>query len=258
MKAAVICGHNESGRIVPVLREMIDLTDFYLVLVDNNSTDQTYNQMKSFEGDRVLVLQQSIQGKAMAQRIGLDAALMSGAQTILTMDADGEHKPSDMLELYQSYESSGLDLIIGDRFPNQETPLKDRIVAECIRRITGILPRDPRCGARVYNSEVIQNTIEETLAINYGLDTELCLLALRNGYSLGSFELEFKKKSSVTIPLPSEMKNLATENAELTDLYRVFGRGDIERGRTLLNNHEKLIREFGNSSSIGHHQAVYL
>jgi glycosyltransferase involved in cell wall biosynthesis len=238
MDYVVICGHNEENNMTPVLQEM---KDYNLILVDNASTDRTLEIMREYS-DHVIFTTEL--GKAKALRAGFAYALNAGAKNVLTMDADGEHAADDMKGLLETHKGKGYDFTFGSRF-NGKTPLKDQIVAATIEKLTGSSPRDPRCGGRVYSMDTLSGLLPSTVAENYGLETELCYLAFMRNVSVDFVDVTMKDARDRILllneDLPGELKGTM---AELVDLYRVFGRGDVELGKYIMGAHQELQEAF--------------
>lgn len=241
MDYCLMCAYNEEKTLTPIVEEMSK--HFPLILIDNGSTDNTYKIMKKLSGSNIISMQEPKIGKANAQRLGFNYALSVNANNILTMDLDGEHKPQDMLFLYNKHINSNCELTAGSRFDEQDKPLKDQIVACAIKKITGNLPIDPRCGTKIYSNQVLTELLPQTLAQNYGLDVELLLLSQIAGFTIKTHKISYSKLRE---------RVLLTANyssAELTDLYNVFGRGNLIKGEKILSHKEELEKEFldGNS-----------
>jgi polyprenyl-phospho-N-acetylgalactosaminyl synthase len=109
----VIPAWNESTRLPEVLRGLRDVR-CEIVVVDDGSADTTAEVGKQAG---VWVLRHLVnRGQGAALRTGIDFALKQGAQTIVTFDADGQHRAADLPVLLQPIEDNTADLVLGSRF----------------------------------------------------------------------------------------------------------------------------------------------
>ena len=122
---ALIPAHDEGPRIAVV----VEATAQHLpvVVVDDGSADDTAAQA---EAAGATVLRQAPNaGKGAALRAGFRFALASGFEAVVTLDADGQHDPSDIprfLEAYTAHAAARAGLIIGRR-RFAEMPLTRRL-----------------------------------------------------------------------------------------------------------------------------------
>ena len=109
----VIPAWNESTHLPDVLRGLKGLP-YQVVVVDDGSADSTADAAK-LAG--VWVLRHLVnRGQGAALRTGIDFAIKQGAQTIVTFDADGQHRAADLRTLLKPIEDETADLVLGSRF----------------------------------------------------------------------------------------------------------------------------------------------
>jgi glycosyltransferase involved in cell wall biosynthesis len=108
---ALIPGYQEGPRIAAV----VEGARLYLpvVVVDDGSTDDTAAQAEA-AGATVLI-QRPNAGKGAALRVGFRHALESGALAVVTLDADGQHDPSEIPAFLTAFDATHAELIIGRR-----------------------------------------------------------------------------------------------------------------------------------------------
>lgn len=104
----VIPAYNEAARIGPVVRAALQYADEVLV-VDDGSSDGT---ARLAEAAGARVIRQANAGYIAAVRRGLREAR---GQVVVTMDADGEHRPEDIPRLAAPVLSGQADLVLGAR-----------------------------------------------------------------------------------------------------------------------------------------------
>jgi glycosyltransferase involved in cell wall biosynthesis len=108
---ALIPAYQEGPRIAAVVeRAQVHLPT---VVVDDGSTDDTADRA---EAAGALVLRQLPNaGKGAALRRGFGHALDHEADAVVTLDADGQHDPSEIPRFLAAYENGRPELIIGRR-----------------------------------------------------------------------------------------------------------------------------------------------
>jgi glycosyltransferase involved in cell wall biosynthesis len=108
---ALIPGYQEGPRIAAV----VEGARRYLpvVVVDDGSTDDTAAQAEA--AGATVIVQRPNAGKGAALRAGFRHALESGADAVVTLDADGQHDPSEIPAFVAAFDAGGAELIIGRR-----------------------------------------------------------------------------------------------------------------------------------------------
>lgn len=111
----VIPAYNEEKTIGDVVRQCKILdTNPTILVVDDGSKDQTGDRAR--EEGAIVVRHPINRGLGAAISTGLEAALRLGADIIVTLDADGQHDPSEVAALIQPIERGEADVVIGSRF----------------------------------------------------------------------------------------------------------------------------------------------
>ena len=108
---ALIPGYQEGPRIASVVEGA--RAHMPVVVVDDGSTDDTAAQAEA-AGATVLV-QRPNAGKGAALRAGFRHALAGGAAAVVTLDADGQHDPSEIPRFIEAFEAGHPELVIGRR-----------------------------------------------------------------------------------------------------------------------------------------------
>ncbi|MEO6469871.1 MAG: glycosyltransferase family 2 protein [Acidimicrobiia bacterium] len=115
--AVVIPAYNEAEGIVDVLHELPDrvagLTVMPIVVVDGG-TDETATVARAAGFTTLVHVVNRGQGDAI--RTGFAHALASNADIVMTMDADGQHRPDQMADLLAPILADEADYVQGSRF----------------------------------------------------------------------------------------------------------------------------------------------
>ncbi len=112
----LIPAYNEADNLKELLPEMPDQingVDVGVLVVDDGSVDGT-SQVVRNQG--FLVASNPVnRGGGAALRLGYDILKKSGCEICVTMDADGQHQPGQMIHLVQPILNNEYDVVIGSR-----------------------------------------------------------------------------------------------------------------------------------------------
>ncbi len=157
----VIPAYQEENNIKKVINEVLDLVDF-LIIVDDGSSDQTYQVANEIISDKLKVLQHPINlGQGAALQTGNEYALKKGADIIVHFDADGQFLSQEIKKLATVLIEEDLDIVFGSRFLEIKSdlpPLKKNLIMPLARIFNrlffGIKTSDPQSGFRVFKAKV--------------------------------------------------------------------------------------------------------
>ncbi|HLD09746.1 MAG TPA: glycosyltransferase family 2 protein, partial [Methylophilaceae bacterium] len=93
----MIPAYNEAGKISAVVREVRESGYQNIVVVDDGSQDNT-KQVAQLAG-AICLRHRLNRGKGAATKTGIEAAKLQGADTVVTMDGDGQHSAADIKQL---------------------------------------------------------------------------------------------------------------------------------------------------------------
>lgn len=121
----VLPAYNEAhavGEVVLGLRRLYR----NVVVVDDGSSDDTADRARAAGATVVTHLMNRGQGAAL--QTGIEYSVRCGADTIVTFDADGQHRVEDVAALVEALDRDGADIAIGSRFlgAQHEVPLLRR------------------------------------------------------------------------------------------------------------------------------------
>ncbi|OIP60329.1 MAG: glycosyltransferase family 2 protein [Candidatus Moranbacteria bacterium CG_4_10_14_3_um_filter_45_9] len=171
----VIPAYNEGTIIQSVIAEIRDAGYENIIVVDDGSTDDTYEKAKSISS--ITVLQHKInRGKGAATKTGIEASKLLNADIIVTLDGDGQHNPTDIAHLIEPIQKNHCDVVLGTRLKNPIGMPWYKILANHIgNAITwyfyGLWVSDSQSGFRAYSrhaSEVINTKTDR-----YEYDSEV-------------------------------------------------------------------------------------
>jgi glycosyltransferase involved in cell wall biosynthesis len=174
---------NEEGAIAKVVARAMRHAD-KAVVVDDGSTDDTALIAEQL-GATVVKHERNL-GYGAAIRSCFDAARKLGADTLVTLDGDGQHDPEQIPRLLQPIKEGVADLVVGSRFLDLrntgETPRYRKAGIRFLTRFTeaasGIQFSDAQSGFRAYNARAIQ-TITPTEQ-GMGVSSEILMKAVEH------------------------------------------------------------------------------
>ncbi|MGZ8331052.1 MAG: glycosyltransferase family 2 protein [Rhodoplanes sp.] len=109
----VIAAYNEAPVIASVVADL-RRASYPAVVVDDGSTDAT-GEIAARAGAFVVTHPVNL-GQGAALQTALDFALAQGADVIVTFDADGQHRPADIVPLIAALAANKADYALGSRF----------------------------------------------------------------------------------------------------------------------------------------------
>ncbi len=154
--AAVVPCFNEAATIRKVVAGVRPLVA-RIIVVDDGSTDATAARARRAGAD--VVRHELNQGKGAAVNTGLTAALHAGAEWVVLLDGDGQHKPDDIPKLVDCARRTGALLVVGNRMPDRQAIpwLRRQVNMAMSRALSSRLGRDlpdTQCGFRLLNLAV--------------------------------------------------------------------------------------------------------
>jgi polyprenyl-phospho-N-acetylgalactosaminyl synthase len=109
----VIAAYNEATVIARVVRE-VKRTGYTVVVVDDGSRDET--AAVAHDAGAVLLKHPFNLGQGAALQTGIEYALAHAAEAVVTFDADGQHRVTDIARLVEALASERVDFVLGSRF----------------------------------------------------------------------------------------------------------------------------------------------
>lgn len=189
----VIPAYNEAATIADIARRACRFAD-QVIVVDDGSRDGTPEQLA---GLPVVVLRHEVNlGKGASLRDGMQRAIAAGASRVVTLDADGQHRPEDTPRLLAAAEEWPERLIIGARCEHRGRVPKLRRFANAmadfwIAWAAGCSIADTQSGFRLYPATLVRDliTVEER-APRFVFESEVIIEAARKGFRAVSVPIE--------------------------------------------------------------------
>lgn len=163
--SVVIPLYNEIDNVTPLveaLRVALGDADAEVIIVDDGSRDGSAAALDRAAADwaptlKILHLQRNF-GQTAAMQAGIDTAR---GEVIVTLDADLQNDPLDILPLAERLQKERLDVVAGWRKNRQDglflRKIPSRIANRLIRRLTGVRLHDYGCTLKAYRASVLQS-----------------------------------------------------------------------------------------------------
>lgn len=178
MKVSIIIPvYNEAGTILEVVKRVQETPyDKEIIVVDDCSTDGTFEVLKKIEGDGIIVLSHKFnQGKGASIRTAITRIT---GDFVIIQDADLEYNPSEYPRLLTPLLEGKADVVYGSRFlggPHRVLffwhALGNRIITILSNILTDLNLSDMETGYKVFRSEILKKV--EIKSNRFGFEPEI-------------------------------------------------------------------------------------
>lgn len=195
----IIPAYNEAQTVGNTIREFIaEIPSAQLVVIDNNSTDDTAKVAIEALGSHGIVLTESRQGKGNAVRKAFSEV---SADIFVMVDADSTYSASDVHRLIEPIATQKIDMVVGDRISagryssENKRPfhnLGNRVVILLINKVFGAELRDVMSGYRAFSKRFVATY--PILVPGFELETDLTLHALDKRLRVLEVDISYKDR----------------------------------------------------------------
>lgn len=181
--SVIIPARNEAVTVVGLITQIkLVIPEAEICLVDDGSTDNTVEICKNL-GVRLISHPYS-KGNGAAIKTG---ARYAHGEVLIFMDADGQHRPSDIPALLAHYEA-GADMVVGARVARSSQAGAHRAIANRFYNwfaswMVGHKVLDLTSGFRVVNAKLFRKYIY-LLPNGFSYPTTITMAFFRSGYSV--------------------------------------------------------------------------
>jgi len=185
MKIACIPAYNEESHIENLVKSAKCHVDS-VVVCDDGSTDNTTNIAK--KAGAVVISHKINKGYGAAVITLFNYARENNADTMITLDGDGQHDPDQIPLLVNTISKHNVDVVIGSRFLNNNIEAPGyrqkgiKIITSTANYGTDLKVSDSQSGFRAY-SKIAINSIHPTEE-NMSVSTEILFKISNKGLSL--------------------------------------------------------------------------
>ena len=195
MKISIIVpAYNEEFAIrstVERLKLAVKSVDHEIIVVDDGSSDKTYDVAKNLAGIRLL-RHETNKGKAAALETGFSNA---SGDILFTIDADCTYPPEVIPEVAKLMEKEGLDMVICSRFLGGNPQMSrlnyfgNILFSLLVTVLTGKRVTDASSGMRGLRKRVW--TLIKVKSRNLDWEVEMTTRALRKGFVVKEFPIQY-------------------------------------------------------------------
>lgn len=195
--------YNESENILEIIDRLKAISNFHILVIDDNSPDKTGDLVQKENYPDVTLLRRNEKGGlGPAYIAGFSWAVENGYEYVIEMDADGSHHPEQLPLLIESLEGS--DMAIGTRWIAggivENWPIGRRAISRIgtfyAQKVLRLPYRDLTSGYRVISVEALKKvdfTKIETLG--YGFQIEMALRIHEAGLSIVQVPITFTERT---------------------------------------------------------------
>ncbi len=190
----IISLFNEKKHISAVLRDVAK-HKLPVVVIDDGSIDSSGSIVRGLKIKNLTLLTHKINlGKGAAMKTGAEYAFGKGADAVIFMDSDGQHKASDLPRFIEVLKSGKYDIVLGSRNMGMGVPLVrflgNKIASVVLKVLFGVYTSDPICGFRALTRLGYEKIKWESNG--YGVETEMVA-------KIGKYKIKHKEVPVETI-----------------------------------------------------------
>lgn len=182
---AIVPAFNEVNTITRVVNNLKQCVQ-EIIVIDDGSSDET--GLRAFKSGAFVIYHKKNLGYDKTIGDGFKEAIKRGADIIITLDADGQHRTEDVNRLTKLIISGKADLVIAQR--PYFTHFCERIFALYTKLFYGI--KDPLCGLKVYHKKIYKS-IGYFDTIN-SIGTQLMIEALHRGFKAQFIPIKIRSR----------------------------------------------------------------
>lgn len=174
---AVIPARDEVATVADVVSGVCETLGCRVLVVDDASTDGTAAAARA-AGAEVLMLPIGL-GAWGASQAGIRFAARNGYLGVVSLDADGQHQPESLPELFAAHERERANVVIGTCIERLSLP--KRIAWQYLRLLTGLRLRDFTSGLRLYDAQAMRMLAAPEASLLDFQDIGVLMLLARKG-----------------------------------------------------------------------------
>ena len=177
---AVIPARDEVATVAGVVRGVRETLGCRVLVVDDASTDGTSAAARA-GGAEVLMLPIGL-GAWGASQAGIRYAARNGFLGVISLDADGQHRPESLPALFEAQSRAEANVVIGTCIERLSLP--KRIAWQYLRILTGLRLRDFTSGLRLYDVEAMRMLAAPEASLLDFQDVGVLMLLAKKGLKI--------------------------------------------------------------------------
>ncbi len=189
--AILIPAYRPAAVLIEIATSLMDAGFTSILVIDDGSGPEyrwIFDQLAALKNLKVLRHAVNL-GKGAALKTGMNHALVDspGLAGIVTVDADGQHDPADVIRLASRFTESPEALILGTRAFAGHVPLRSRlgnsITQAVMRVVAGQRLSDTQTGLRAIPRGLVERMLTVS-ASGYEFELEMLIAAKHLGYRI--------------------------------------------------------------------------
>lgn len=222
MLSIIIPAYNEEKRIKETLRSYCKFLrenineDFEIIVVVNNSTDNTYKVVK-----KLSIGYNEVRAINFEYRTGKGGAVIEGFREakgdyIAFVDADDSTKPEEFFKIYKRIQR--FDCVIASRKckgaeirppRDASADISSWIFMKVIRLKTGLKFKDTQCGCKIFKRKVIDKILEyKFIERGWIFDVDLLNICRANHFSVCEYPINWKDSEGSKLTFTDSIKSI--------------------------------------------------
>ena len=160
MNYIVIPAYQPDNKLIKLIEKIHEKSDFRILVIDDGSSSKCQNIFDKAEQYATVLRHQVNQGKGQALKTAFTYIRQQNSYgTVVTADADGQHKIWDILRTANKASENPNKLILGVRAFTGKVPLRSRFgnsLTKALFKIqTGVEVADTQTGLRAFTTNLI-------------------------------------------------------------------------------------------------------
>ncbi|MBH2007634.1 glycosyltransferase family 2 protein [Candidatus Saccharibacteria bacterium] len=193
----IVPAYNEAQVICSVVKKMAAVMDtskhytYEIVIINDGSRDATAQEASKTSATVINHILNS--GAGGATLTGLSYARQNNFDIAITMDADGQHAPEDVLEGIKQLSKLNADLLIGSRLINNKGMSKTKVIGNTglsvvTKLLFGVYVTDSQSGLRAYSRRAIDEL--DWKSTGYEFCSEMIWRAEQSDLSIAEYPIQ--------------------------------------------------------------------
>ena len=167
------------GILIPKIYHHLKNKKFELIIIDDDSTDNTSNVLKKFKKKNFFhIVRRSDRDLSQSCILGFKKARY---KNIIVMDGDLQHKPSDIKKFLRIFHKNNPDIIVGTRdlFKNKKHNLNifrlfaSRVLILSVNLLLGNKTSDPMSGFFMFKKDIFFKSQKKLIVKGYKILLDL-------------------------------------------------------------------------------------
>jgi len=210
MYLVVIPAFNEEKSIATIIYDIKKHIN-HVVVIDDHSSDDTGKIARKFGA--TVIRHPKNKGVGAAMKTGIAYAKKLKPDIVITIDADGQHRPEDIPSLIGPIIQGRADFVLGSRFLAKEPtdmPLQKKIgnklLSSIVSFLAGVRLTDTQTGFRALNKEAL---LSLNLVSDFTYTQEMILVLCHNGFRCVEVPVQIHPRKHGESKVVSKVSNYA-------------------------------------------------